>query len=692
MVLSNPAGTMTILRRCGRPTAVLAIVLLSLNLGLGSARATPPLSEADLGRLIELRIDDGAIVSKIQQAGIGFVADAAALGRLKQAGASGPVLDTLRQAGAAATGTAAARAVTYEDVLKLVQLGIDEDQILKRLQASPTRFTLDAAQVDELKQAGASGRLLAAMQGQRTPAGATAAVPAPAGDVTDFAIILDCSGSMMERTKEGATKMETAKRVVTELIGKIPDGLRLTFLVYGRDKARACQSVDVVRELSVLDAAGKTELMGLIARLQPVGATPIALALRTAGQELARNDAYRGLVLITDGKETCGGNPVAEAAALAQDPKLSFGIHVIGFDIQAGERAALEEIARAGKGEYHDARTGAELATALTAVGEELTAAALPPVPSQGPVTLQERATLEGHTSGVESVAFTPDGRRVASLSWNEVIIWDVPTARPRATFKTFMARKLALSPEGKTLAVGDSDGVIRLLSADRGNVVGTLKGHASEICGLVFSADGRTLASASEDRTARLWDVAARRRKATLQGHPDTINGLAISTNGMLVATGCNDRTVKLWDAATGRERATTKAFDRSDYHLQSIAFSPDGQFLAVSAAQPYGSDTLRLLSVPTLQEAANLHAQGHTGSLAFSPDGRLLVSGGLGICVRLWDVTGEKPLATAQEHLKGVTCVAFSPSGKMIASGSTDNTVKLWDVVPVNGTPREP
>src|SRR5207248_579537 len=141
------------------------------------------------------------------------------------------------------------------------------------------------------------------------------------------------------------------KRTVTDLIQKIPNGLNLSFLIYGHDKNLKCQAVKVVRPMSPLDAAGKSGLARIIDRLQPVGATPIALALHAAGAELARNNAPSGLVLISDGKETCNGDPAAEAASLARNPNLWFGINVIGFDVQEDERAALAEIARAGKGQ-----------------------------------------------------------------------------------------------------------------------------------------------------------------------------------------------------------------------------------------------------------------------------------------------------------------------------------------------------
>src|SRR5207248_9078328 len=120
----------------------------------------------------------------------------------------------------------------------------------------------------------------------------------------------------------GTTKMEAAKKVVTELMEKIPNGRRVAFLIYGHDRELKCQAVKIVRPLSEIDDAAKAQLKGAIAELQPVGHTPIALALRTAGEELAKATGSCQLVLITDGMETCHGDPSKEAAELTAKLKL----------------------------------------------------------------------------------------------------------------------------------------------------------------------------------------------------------------------------------------------------------------------------------------------------------------------------------------------------------------------------------
>jgi hypothetical protein len=183
---------------------------------------------------------------------------------------------------------------------------------------------------------------------------------------------------MGEQTRDGQVKMDVAKHVVADLVARIPEKLRVALVIYGYDKNLNCQAVQVARSLAPLDASGKSELTALIATLRPVANTPIALALETAGRELAKNDAPCGMVLLSDGKETCGGNPIEVAATLASRLKLSYGVNVIGFDVQNEERDSLAEIARAGKGKYYNAQTAAELIEIVRGLQRELEVVARP--------------------------------------------------------------------------------------------------------------------------------------------------------------------------------------------------------------------------------------------------------------------------------------------------------------------------
>jgi hypothetical protein len=423
------------------------------------------LSEKDIVSLVELQIDDAAIVTKLQKGGVSFAVDPAALTRLKEAGATDAVLEAV-QAAASRKSAPGGAPVTYPDVLKLVQLGIDEAAILKRLEKSPTTFTLSAEQVAELKQAGASDALIAALKGERKVS------PQAAELITDFAIVLDCSGSMKEATPEGETKMAAAKRVVTELVSNIPDGLNVTFVIYGHEvfgganDPRNCEAVKVARPLSPLDPAGKRALAAQIDRLRPTGATPIALSLKTAGAELVKNDAFCGLILITDGLETCLGDPAAEAAALAENPKLSFGVNVIGFGTKPDEDKVLAGIAESGKGKYYDADSAKDLAEAMASVTRELeTVAKKPDVVTSNrraikvlkpEIEFPDYAEIRVITRGLGSIAVVARGKygdeiRLPSPTDKYEILWVPKSGEPVAMLKDFTLaerRVIEIKPE----------------------------------------------------------------------------------------------------------------------------------------------------------------------------------------------------------------------------------------------------
>lgn len=261
------------------------------------------------------------------------------------------------------------RVVTFENVVVMLQNGIEEEMILARLVKSPTVFTLSSEQESTLRAAGATDRLIAAMKGTR-PAEAK---PEP---ISDLAIIFDASGSMKEATRDGESKMAVAKAVMADLVAKIPAGLNVSFTVYGHRPG--CTAVETLRPLSEFRDADRAALAAMVQGLAPTGNTPIALALKRVGGQFAGRQAYSGIVLVTDGLESCNGDPVAEAARLAENPWLTFGVNVVGFGLKAEEDASTGRIAAAGHGKYYSASDRAGLAAAIGDVTKKLEQGAKP--------------------------------------------------------------------------------------------------------------------------------------------------------------------------------------------------------------------------------------------------------------------------------------------------------------------------
>ena len=287
-------------------------------------------------------------------------------------------------------------------------------------------------------------------------------------------------------------------------------------------------------------------------------------------------------------------------------------------------------------------------------------------------------AGLEGHTSNVNSVSFSPDGSMLASGSWDDTIrLWDVATGAPLRTLEghTSDVNSVSFSPDGSMLASGSWD--IRLWDVATGAPLRTLRGHTDSVDSVSFSPDGSMLASGSWDYTIRLWDVATGAPLRTLRGHTNRVYSVSFSPDGSMLASGSWDYTIRLWDVATGAPLRTLREHMNSVY---SVSFSPDGSMLASGGGR---DDTIRLWDVATGAPLRTL--EGHTDSVdsvSFSPDGSMLASGSSDYTIRLWDVATGAPLRTLREHTNRVYSVSFSPDGSMLASGSWDYTIRLWDL----------
>lgn len=341
-----------------------------------------------------------------------------------------------------------------------------------------------------------------------------------------------------------------------------------------------------------------------------------------------------------------------------------------------------------------------------------------PQVPNEKP----ELILQTGHSEKIEAIAYSADGRYVATGSSDRTIkIWEAATGRElRALNGNTGLKALAYSPDGRTLASSGNDGKVRLWDTDSGQERTIINGHAKTVLALAFSPDGRWLASGgTEDQTVKLWEVATQRELHSLTGHRAWITVLAFSPNGQTLASGDAAGVLKTWEVATGNPQ---HSMDAHKDRIRSLAFSPDSERLAsggndaavhlwqTRAGQLFKSLSLQASPIVALAFASNaqqllLSTNDHTlkrfdlatgneltkltdtenlsryQSAVFSPNGQTLAAcdGTREVVVRQTTQAAE-PL-TLTSRVNPVKAVAFSLDGRWFATGNQDTSITLWE-----------
>ncbi|KAJ6015115.1 hypothetical protein N7540_009706 [Penicillium herquei] len=282
--------------------------------------------------------------------------------------------------------------------------------------------------------------------------------------------------------------------------------------------------------------------------------------------------------------------------------------------------------------------------------------------------------TLEGHSDGVCTIAFSPDGNTIATGSNDKTIkIWDATTGECKETLHghSGKVKNLAFTLDGEMIVSSAYDGTIKLWNTTTGDCQG---GYDNAVMALAFSTIRYEIASAS-DSTIKIQNTTGDCQR-TLYGHSKMIRALAFSPDESMIASGSYDETIKLWNAITGNCQRTLQGhFDV----VSTLAFSPDGNMITSGSHD----DTIRIWNTTTGDCQMTLY--GHSGrveALAFSPNRNMIASGSHDTTIKLWDTTTGDCQGTLFGHSGVVNASAFSSDGNMIASGSNDNTIKLWDV----------
>lgn len=284
---------------------------------------------------------------------------------------------------------------------------------------------------------------------------------------------------------------------------------------------------------------------------------------------------------------------------------------------------------------------------------------------------------LTGHTAAVTTVAFSHDGKTLASSSEDHTIrLWDLASRRTAATLAGHAGAvtSVAFSPDWKTLASGSADRTVRLWDLASRQTTATLTGHTETVTSVAFSPEKGFLASGSTDQTARLWTVADRQVAGTLRKRPATVTYVTFGPDGTVLMTAYADNTVGFWSTSNPHDPGVLTIRDMAS--VTSVAVT--SKLIAIGGSPGWVSLWDGHKSVPPA-----LRTPAPVNAVAFGHDEKTVAVATSDGKIRLWDTHTHKDLrAPLTGHEGTVTSVAFSPDGKLLASGGADRTVRLWTI----------
>lgn len=299
---------------------------------------------------------------------------------------------------------------------------------------------------------------------------------------------------------------------------------------------------------------------------------------------------------------------------------------------------------------------------------------------SQSVEYARERMVLPGNFGHVDDVAFSPDGRLLATVGNGGIVrIWDPSSGNPMLVLVGDIGpiMAVAFSPKGRRVAAAGRGGIAKVWSVSPGRRFGdqllSIDSKETSLLAIAFNSDGSLLATGGSDDAARLWNAQSGKLSRTIKGHSGSVESVAFSRDGEL-ATASADKTVRVWDPQTGKELMDPLKHDGT---VWSVAFSPDGKYIATGSAD-------HTAKIWDLDHKKVLTIKGHQSDVLeakFSYDGRDLVTASRDGTARLWRASDGRLLETFAGHTGPVLGVAISPDGSQVATASGDGTAAIWN-----------
>jgi len=322
--------------------------------------------------------------------------------------------------------------------------------------------------------------------------------------------------------------------------------------------------------------------------------------------------------------------------------------------------------------------------TTILAVGSTITSWNIDA--EQANLSVKDILVRRFHTSNATIVAISPDRGSVVASGDHGLTAWDVSSDKSRTIVSGdgYKIRAVAFSPDGKTLASGGWDNMVRFWNFESGKEIHTCAGHTNHIFDMAFAPDGKSVASAGRDSTVRVWDAGSGQLLSTLKGHSGRISTIAFSSDGKTLASGGRDATLVLWESPSTPRELVEFQHERP---VQSLAFSPDGRTLASAGAQARERNSaVRLWDLEANKEIANFPHPGVATIAVFSLNGTALATLSTDQNVRVWDFTSRALVRTFPAPSKGSErggCrgLCYSPDGTLLAAPAENGSVNLWD-----------